>query len=560
MKRIVAAILMVCMVLALAACGSSNNTPAETKAAESQGNAEAQTQPAESAADAESEQESEEEAAPEVTSVQRGVLNVGLNQDVTNWCPFAFAGSATQIIYSICEPLGGFVDGEYVPVTMKSYTVSDDGMTFTGELYDYIKDSKGNEIKASDVVFAYEMGAGDQGTTVNFDRFVESFEATGDYTFEIKLTQSMPVGVLNKIAKMCVFSQKSYEESADGMVTMPIGSGPYEVTEHTSGYMFTVQKRADYWQTDESVMTPYNYANVDTINFYIIAESSQRTIAMEKGSIDTSSSIDSLDIDKFTSTGNYWTQPVYADAIFAMQPNCHEDTPCSDLNLRLAIFYAINNDAIAESVLGVNGFALHSIAPPQAELYTEDWEKQDNYLTQYDPAKAKEYLDKSNYKGETLTLLCQSADNHKNMAQIIIGFLEAVGIKVEMQALDSAVFREKLSDSTAWDLQINMCATNNTSIELINGEHSTLRSGTDRSKSFIKDDEYQELIKTCMVQQDFTRENIDKLFDYIIDHAYFYSIAGNCNYSVNPSWIAEPMVPALQGTGLCYGACTYTEE
>lgn len=557
MKKNISILLVVMLVATLfAGCGNSSQSNASQNETQVQQQTDAQDDTQTAAADESQPEEAQEQS--DVKGVVREVLNIGISQDASNWCPFAHAGTATTYIGNICERLGVYEKETFYPILMKSYEISEDGKTFTGELFDYIKDSNGNPIKASDVVFAYEKGSGEGGTTVNFNRYVESFKETGDYTFEIQLNQSMPVGVLAKICKLNIFSQKSYEDSPDGMVTMPIGSGPYLLKEHTSGYMYSMEKRDDYWQTDEEYLNIYNASNVQTMNFYVIAEASQRTIAMEKGSIDTSPAIASVDIDKFVSSGDYWTSVIPADVIYAMQPNCHEDTACGDINLRKAIFYAIDNDSLIASVLGVNGFALHTIAPENASCYNPEWENEENYLTVFDPDLAKEYLSKSNYKGETLVLLCQADDTFKNLAQVIIGFLENVGIKCEMQALDSAVFREKLTDNTAWDLQINNCATNGTAIELINGEHSTARSGTDRSRSFIKDDEYQAMIANCMLMDGFTQENVDELFDYIIDNAYFYSLSGLSNLSVNPNWVVGE-VPSL-ASGILYPALTYTEE
>lgn len=546
-KKLLALALALCMIFSLCACGKtaqqdSSQTSDPPKATGSTVQ--------ENASDLNS-----QTTTTESESVQRAEIRVGVSSDAANWSPFAFTGSSEQAIYLIAEPLGYYINGEYIPVIMKSYSWSEDGMVLHGEIYDYIYDSEGNHLTAADVVFSYERGC--EGTVVNFSRYVVSFEAVGEFEFEITLSQPEVVGVFAKIVKMGVVTQAAYEASTDEMTSKPVGTGPYVLSDFTSGYSFTLTKRDDYWQTDESQRDPRTYTNVDKITYYIIPEGSQRTIALENGSIDMCGQVSAEDIDTFEASSDFWVQSWLTYGVYAIQPNCGEGHLTNDVNLRKAIFYALNNEAITQSAFGRTCDTMNTLAPSNNVGYNEAWATQENYVTTYDPALAKEYLDKSSYSGETLKLICQSSDAYKNVAQLVIGFLDAVGIKVEMEALDSSVFRDKLKDENAWDLQINMVQSNGTFIELFNGEHSTARSGHDRSANFIKDDDYQNMISTCMLSATSTQENIDAMYDYIIDNAYFYGIAAVGAFYVLPSSMTSTV--RTHTNWVLPGGCTYTE-
>ena len=550
-KKLLALLLALCMVVSLCACGK----PAQQDSTDTPNTTPSTPNANESTVESNASDLGSQTTTADSESVQRSEIKVGVSADAANWSPFAFTGSSEQAIYLIAEPLGYYIDGEYIPVIMKSYSWSEDGTVLHGEIYDYIFDSEGNHMTAADVVFSYERGC--EGTVVNFDRNVKSFEAVGEYEFEITLKQPEVVGVFAKITKMGVVTQAAYEASADQMTSKPVGTGPYVLTDFTSGYSFTLEKRDDYWQTDESQRDPRTYANVDKITYYIIPEGSQRSIALENGSIDMCGQVSAEDIDTFEAADNFWVQSWLTNGVYAIQPNCGEGRLTNDVNLRLAIFYALNNEAITQSGFGRTCDTMNTLAPSNTVGYNAAWAEQDNYMTKYDPVLAKEYLDKSSYSGETLKLICQSSDAYKNVAQLVIGFLDAIGIKVEMEALDSSVFRDKLKDENAWDLQINMVQNNGTFIEQFNGEHSTARSGHDRSSNFIKDDAYQDMISTCMLSATSTQKNLDELYDHIIDNAYFYSISAVGAFYVLPSSMASTV--RTHTNWVLPGGCTFTE-
>lgn len=494
--------------------------------------------------------------ASELTSTQRDVLNIGISQDATNWSPFSFAGvGAKSAIWLVCEPLGYYIGGEYIPVLMKEYWW--EGQDFYGVIYDNIYDSLGNHMTADDIVFSYEMGAGETGTVVNFDRYVDSCEAVDEVTFVFHMNTSEVVGLFAKVIKLTCTTKAAYEASADGMTTKPVGTGPYVLANATSGYSFTMEKRDDYWQTDDSVRSVQTMANVNTINYYVIPESAQRTIALEKGTVDVCQEVSIEDLGTFEESEDYWIYAVSTDQNLVLEPNCSDLRPTSDLNLRLAICYAINVDTIVNSVFGITGIAQNCAANDSAVGVNEEWKTQENYYHVYDPELAKEYLANSDYDGEELIIVCSNEGTITNAAQVIIGFLEAVGITAKLEALESNVYRQQLKVEDSWDLNLLFAGSNGSFIECLNGELSTARSGTDRSATFIADDHFQELLATCMLSETSTQENLNELHEYVTENAYFYGLVTRQQFSVLPSF--------MNGFAMTHtfyilpGACTYTE-
>jgi len=537
--------LSLAMLVSLAACGGGG---AEQSAAPSE------QSPAGASAAVESSdaQASQGVSAENLTSVQRDVINVGIEADCTNFNPWSFSGTGANLaIFSLYQPLLQPAGGEYYPSILKSYEMADDGLSMSGEMFDYIYDWAGNHITADDVLFSWEKACEAYPQNASL---VKEVVKTGDYSVEFQFARDLYVGELETVAKLFVVSKTAFEDSADEMNATPVGTGPYKLTQYTSGYMFTYEKVEDWWQTDEAQIHPRDMANVNTINWYVITESSQRTIALEQGTIDMCSSIASQDLEKFDQANNHWLYSVPDNLSMTLFPNCDESSPCSDLNLRLAICYAISNQAVLDSVYNGNGAAMHEQAPAWSVGYNETWEKEDNYYS-YDAGKAAEYLAQSDYNGETLTIICTTDESSVNTAQMVQNFLLQIGIDSKVESYESTVFNQYIQSADMWDIMLNSRPTN---VYYVNAVYSTLSAGRYEwggSMNFVYDDQLQELIDLCYYEATHTEENLELLHQHLIDNCYVMGLVNRTVYSVIPDGVSD--VTLSWRKSIIPGGCIY---
>lgn len=521
-KRILALILSLAMMIALVACGSDQKgTVSNTE-----------TPNAEKDVVTEGPKTDLSASANEITSATVETLNVGLMMDVGDFNPWTFTGmGANHAIWGIYQPLMHLVDGEYYPGVLKSYTFSDDGLTLEGEIYDYIEDCDGNHYTADDVEFSMRKA---MESNPELAGLIADIKVTGDYTFKFELCHELYVGELNTIMRWNIVSQKAYEDSVDEMHTTPVGSGPYRMTNYTSGYMFTYEKQDNFWQTDLTQISPRDMANVDTVNFYIITESAQRTIALEQGSIDFCSSVNSSDLDKFYDSDEYSVMSYLNNMSMTLFPNCGEYSPCQDLNLRLAICYAINNQAVLDSVYDGKGTLLYCGAPEWDIGVNPDWANADTYYG-YDIDLAKDYLENSNYHGETLTIMCSADEASNNTSQLVKAFLEQIGIKTEIQSYESTVFNQYRQEPEMWDILIQTTTANFYYVQAMFSNFAESRWASGGGINFAFDDKLQELLNTCLPETGVSADDIDALEQYIIDNCYMMGMVNPDNFAVVPS-------------------------
>ena len=112
----------------------------------------------------------------------------------------------------------------------QSYTVAEDGMTYSFELVHGVKFHNGDELKASDVVFTINYFK-DSAFSQRYVSAVESVTATGDYTFEIK-TIAPTATFLTDLTNVGIMSEKAVTEGGENYSDNPVGTGPYQFVEY----------------------------------------------------------------------------------------------------------------------------------------------------------------------------------------------------------------------------------------------------------------------------------------------------------------------------------------
>lgn len=389
-------------------------------------------------------------------------------------------------------------------------------------IYDYITDSEGNNITAADVAFSYDL-ARDSGFGNDW-KYYDSAAAVDDYTVEFTFTEPLDslTAFYNLFTKVYVVSEKAYTEK--NMATEPVGTGPYVVTEFVAGSGVTTKAREDYWQTDE-LRSEWAVANVENLRWDVVGDDALSLVALQEGNSDFK--FMRADWAMFQEGGEYeGVVNLYAHdntQNHTILPNCSENSPCSDINLRLAIYYAIDSASICQAISADTKFPSAADISYLVSDYQSAWDDAaaDNYQGVYDPELAKEYLEKSSYNGETLTILLQSNDEKKLEAQLVQGYLAAVGINAELAVYENSVISGYESDPTYWDILIYSGNGSDYAISKWMIEYGAANNDG-LTKNFIDDEEFQNMLTTCASASGYSAELTQQIGEYIIDNAYAY--------------------------------------
>lgn len=477
------------------------------------------------------------------------------------WQPYNLADSAKSygkwLVYEFLFDRVGA--DEYEGRIAKSYEKEDD-THYLIEIYDYVKDSAGNAITASDVVFSYELNA-NSGYAEKFDIY-EGAEVVD--TYKVRFTLNAPISTLDGFyylfANVAIVSEKAYDEIV--FSKKPIGTGPYTLTDFITDSYCEFEARDDYWQTDELCAEPAK-ANVQTIRIDFVTDASMRMIMLENGSSVCNPYLAATDIDAFLAGGEYEGQfnltTFYNTQSGTLLANCSEDSIMSDINMRLACWYAIDTPSLVIA-LGANA---NSGCIVDASIaigdYQEAWNNIESYQTEYSIEKSKEYQELAGYNGETIKILAGTFPTKKNTAQIVSEMLRQAGINTEISVVEYIVEEQTLHNSEGWDLYTTSQLDNDYTITRIYNCYSNQATWAENgvSKSFIDDPVLQEMINGCCSVDNYDIGKTGELLQYIIENAYGYATTFQTSYVAWSKVVAKVVNPYSHPEYPLLNACEY---
>ncbi len=556
-------------VMVLGACSSSED---ETTAEETESLADAET-----AAETEAQTEAQTEAeASEDQTLQlfysddylRDSVTIAISSDGGNFNPVNNAGGfgkADMCVHMTLAVMDS--EGGVRLQLLKSFDEVDE-LTYNGELWDFIYDTAGSNLKASDVAYAIDqkIATGDAGAINRLDYL----EVTGDYTFVWHCSAPFDLGEMGKnLSNVEVYSQESYENSDDGFARKPEGVGPYEVTEYVSGSKVILTAVDDWWMKNiddeewlEKNLYYQDFQNVRTVDLEIIQDASSRAVALERGDVDVCDSMNAADVEQYIANPDKGISavllPVTSPVSFYF--NCNEISPCSDINLRKSICYSFDNAEVAAGC-SYPSTAIYGLQP---NLYDapESWttgEGIDDYY-EYDFDKAQELLDESSYNGETLSILYGTAAGATSDAVIMVqSALTSLGIKTNLTQAERSIVNEYAADPTKWDIRFDTVGGGNY-LKNVLKTYTTEEGGPSHNGMqvmLINDDHLDELFND--LDADTNDETIEAWHQYFVyDQCYGYSI---CVYSDQTACLNDVncVINVASNNRLIPGAFTFND-
>lgn len=523
MKKLIAILLVLMMILSLTACKSTTDSTSNTSSTSTDNSAGANPT-----------------TGANTTSASDfdGCLNVGIPGDPADLSPFStMSVGRMYVMETVYEFLGVYKEknGDFVGQLAKTIDVSDDALTVTVTLYDNITDSAGNKITADDVLFSYNTAI-EKKTSVQLG-YVDNIEKKDDYTVIFHMNSAIVQGWQAVMSAIPIVSQKAYEANPDGFALNPVTTSAYKVSSFTAGSSLKLDLRDDYWQTDDNALAIQH--NVDSIEFDVILDSAQMAIALETGAIDVAEGMATADTARFMEGGedadNYSVFTTDDTRSYCLLFNCDETQGvfANNKELRQAIAYAIDAQGLLDAVLNGGGVLESTWGGASADDFDPSWVS--DYYS-YNVDKAKELLKEAGYKeGElTLRLACTNDKTISSSLELIQSYLMAIGINSTINVVDSGLFDTVKYDPSEWD--ILMDSIGGADVALVSKNLDTTGKSY-INVCFVKDDTLQNLVQTIMAVPTHTSENVKKYVDYINDQVYAYGLFNKNSYIVAPKFV-----------------------
>lgn len=551
MKKILTMVLTAAMAMSLCAgCGSSQSAAPAGKAAEASGTEKG---------GASSGGGTSAENAGGKTKV-----TVGLTNTVQTLSPFAGANPYyNMILGEVYQRLGmreNFSSGEFVSVLMKDYKKTDD-LTYEITLYEDIYDSNGVNLTAEDVAWCLQEN---KAAGVGGSSYFDSAEVTGDYTLTVKLINN----ALGAFETMCendmIVTKESYEAAGDGMSAKPVGTGPYVIKEFITGSKVVLEANGDYWMNKSKEAKPMECygQNVDVIEFNFLTETTQMALAVENGTVQMAQWLNESIVEDCSAVEGVVTEQLASPQICEILFNQTADSPCQDVNLRKAIAYCADNDAVVENVLYGVGSVPKALGKAGQNGYNEAWETGYEYYP-YNVEKAKECLAASGYAGEKLTIMIMSTASFEAAAQVLQANMQAIGINCEIAEYDDVTWGKYLPASAGYTYDVTLHNMSMKGAYLM----QTLATYLDQHQyqdgcnmAGASDPKLQEMIDACLAE-DWTQEDYDKFYEYAFENCLIYQWYANAYTVAHADGITIPEYArgAVKGE-LLVGACEFPSD
>lgn len=524
-KKLFSLLLTACMLIGLlAGCGSSD-TPSKTTEA-----------PIETTVPEATEAEANEPAA------DKNLVFV-ISSDNGDLSPFGGDSGGRHHTYRmlydcLCASYGlGNTVKELQSQIAKSWNVVD-GTTVDVEIYDYVKDSKGNHITAEDVVYSYEQAIA-SGTMEKLNGYLDKVTATGDYTVRITLTSASKGAMEWSLTTVPIISKAWFSAASDADKTSdPATTGAYLLKEFSSGSHTTLERNPDYWQTDESLRSYYDSQYYNTITINVLKESSMRVIALENGETDACQNVPAAEISTFlnddgTAVDGWSVYPDENGRMNVLMFNNDNSVFADNKELRQAVLYAIdfNSVRLGYGNTPTNGKPCHDFAPNIASDYLDEWDQEDYY--DYNLDKAKELMAQAGYPdgGITVSLMYQNSTTATAGLTVLQSYLAEVGITVELNPVDQALFNSYKYDDTKWDMIVDSKATTDFVTTVWQNVFDT-NSFANGSACFTHDDQLQALLEAAADAEKSTNDDLRAFHNYLRDQAYAVGMFWNYSYYV----------------------------
>ncbi len=384
---------------------------------------------------------------PDPGAVPGGGITVTYKDDVATLDPaIGYDWQNWSMIKSLFDGLMDYVPGttELRPGLAESYTISDDGMTFTFTLRPGVVFHNGREMTAEDVKYSLDRvtnpetqspGAGFFGSIAGYDAMsdgtatsLEGVRVIDPLTVEITLSRPdatfLHVMALNFAS---VVPREAVEAAGADFGTQPVGTGAFKLGDWTIGQSLTFEKNADYWR--EGV--PY----LDTITFEVGQEPIVALLRLQNGEVDVPG--DGIPPAKFVEVmadPEQAARVVEGGQLHTGYLTMNVRTPpFDDKAVRHAVNMAINKARITQII---NGRAVPATQPlpPSMPGYTEGYA---GYA--FDPEAAKAMLAEAGFPdGFETELFVMNTDPNPRIAQAIQQDLAQIGIDASIQSLAQA--------------------------------------------------------------------------------------------------------------------------
>ena len=353
-----------------------------------------------------------------------GVLKIGRDQDSVFLDPILVSQNAdvwvlnninAQLVRNTREATG------IEPDLAESWTISEDGKTYSFTLREGAKFSDGSPVKASDVKFSIERLRDGEGSVFgSMFKVITDIATPDDRTVVFTLSEpTTPFLSILALFAAAILPEAAVTADYDAFSEKPIGAGAFRLTEWRRGDRIVLEANENYWQQD--------LPKLAGVEWLYIPNDNTRILQLQAGEIDAMIFVPFNRIAELDGDPNI---AVHLDPSSRMDHILinHSHPPLDDVRVREALAKGIDVDAIIKAVTFGYGVPANSYIPAGGMFYNPD-----NPRWTFDPEGAKALLKEAGVEDLKIDFLVQAGDaNYEQIAVLVQDQLGKIGVGVNI--------------------------------------------------------------------------------------------------------------------------------
>lgn len=352
--------------------------------------------------------------------------------------------------------------GSYKPALATKWKIEQGGAAVTFTLREGVQWHRSDKpLTADDVVTTVRLLSSPQSDIPNRERFniIKSAEKIDDKTVTIHLTRVMvdPLrAMLFKIVPHHLLGAAPALKRDGDFAKKPVGTGPFEFLKASPQGEILLEANRNYFagkpQIDRVVMKAY-------------ADQSIMAQSLMYESLDLITYVSPRDLGEILGDSKLSVLPYDALSFSFFAMNTRRNL-LKDVRVRQAISHAVNRQEMLDAFFQGKGRLISGPFPPTSWAYNLDVKPYN-----YDPKRAKDLLqaagfvdrdgdgilETANGKPASLVFAVPLAGESEVVKRIVLafqGYLENVGLKLELQFMDWLVWKKKVLAEHDYDVTI----------------------------------------------------------------------------------------------------------
>jgi peptide/nickel transport system substrate-binding protein len=340
-------------------------------------------------------------------------------------------GTPFMILYALHDALVKPMPGNpMAPSLAESWSLSKDALIYEFVLRQGAKFHNGDPVTAEDVKFSFERYRGAAAKLLH--ERVPVVEVVDPHRVRFKLKEPWPdfmtyYGSLTTGAGWVVPKKYLEKVGDDGFKKAPIGAGPYHFVSFNPGIELALEAHEQYWRKIPSVKR---------LVIKSVQDEATRLAMLKRGEADIIYLLQGELAEEVKRTPSLTLKPtpIVSTHWLVFLDQWDPKSPWADRRVRLAANHAMNRQAVNEALtLGFSRITW-SIIPASFDFF---WQPP---AYAFDPARAKQLLAEAGYPNgfDAGDLWCEPPT--ATMSEALMGYLQAVGIRVKLRPLERAAF------------------------------------------------------------------------------------------------------------------------